>query len=547
MTEREALEKRTEYQYSTVMDYGGRFNSDLHGLGKYDYAAIKAGYGDMVEIFADTSKMDAYIKNTADFYNYPQDTWAFIKDTDFWRYAGVTSSPFGILHHYIGVEQNKNRLTVPWEQVEFEHQMVQNYVRAELDFTYVEVPYRACYDEYRGNLGCYYFDTGVDLGEMIYHSMASLTNYYIFDAFKRERFGFGRYGSASSYFGRILDRYMTQLGHGGQYYALYYHIFKDYSWFVNWKDAPYDGNVMRTSSLVAFQYLSDLLSSPAPGSYAFDADTATYKNISLNVGEANSQLDIPVGAGKFPYTQFMNTGGYYDFEHAIWIGSFWEKMASLSTLTNSTAYFSSDFVAELGHRGATSIGFNTLYQIELTDVLGGIVADEFNKFSGVVENGEFRTRPVIGPESSSQDGIPALANFDSVAPSISDWTMKRYAAWYGLSYLPAGFDPTFTDAMAIHLEGNGSQFDTNSNVIKVSYDDPFSGKTFVAYTNNYTYNDREPFAVGVHMIEKANTLHSAWELATGEEKSLIEAKLKEHTAFLTQMRSLNEVYGTMVY
>jgi hypothetical protein len=49
------------------------------------------------------------------------------------------------------------------------------------------------------------------------------------------------------------------------------------------------------------------------------------------------------------------------------------------------------------------------------------------------------------------------------------------------------------------------------------------------------------------MIEKANTLHSAWELATGEEKSLIEAKLKEHTAFLTQMRSLNEVYGTMVY
>jgi hypothetical protein len=209
MTEREALEKRTEYQYSTVMDYGGRFNSDLHGLGKYDYAAIKAGYGDMVEIFADTSKMDAYIKNTADFYNYPQDTWAFIKDTDFWRYAGVTSSPFGILHHYIGVEQNKNRLTVPWEQVEFEHQMVQNYVRAELDFTYVEVPYRACYDEYRGNLGCYYFDTGVDLGEMIYYSMVSLTNYYIFDAFKRERFGFGRYGSVSSYFGRIFDRYMT--------------------------------------------------------------------------------------------------------------------------------------------------------------------------------------------------------------------------------------------------------------------------------------------------------------------------------------------------
>src|SRR6185369_5277881 len=40
----------SEYQYSTVMDYGSRFNSDVNGLGKYDMAAIRFGYGQLVDV-----------------------------------------------------------------------------------------------------------------------------------------------------------------------------------------------------------------------------------------------------------------------------------------------------------------------------------------------------------------------------------------------------------------------------------------------------------------------------------------------------------------
>ena len=40
-----------EYAYSSIMDYGSRFNSDIRGLGKYDIAAIKFGYGQLVEAF----------------------------------------------------------------------------------------------------------------------------------------------------------------------------------------------------------------------------------------------------------------------------------------------------------------------------------------------------------------------------------------------------------------------------------------------------------------------------------------------------------------
>ena len=40
-----------EYQYSSIMDYGGRWWSDLQGLGKYDRAAILYGYANKVEVW----------------------------------------------------------------------------------------------------------------------------------------------------------------------------------------------------------------------------------------------------------------------------------------------------------------------------------------------------------------------------------------------------------------------------------------------------------------------------------------------------------------
>ena len=42
-----------EYRYTSIMDYGSRFNSDTKGLGRYDYAAIKYLYGGQIEVFKD--------------------------------------------------------------------------------------------------------------------------------------------------------------------------------------------------------------------------------------------------------------------------------------------------------------------------------------------------------------------------------------------------------------------------------------------------------------------------------------------------------------
>ena len=50
-----AEHKLSEYAYASVMDYGARFNSDVHGLGKYDTAAIRFGYGQLIDLIPDAA------------------------------------------------------------------------------------------------------------------------------------------------------------------------------------------------------------------------------------------------------------------------------------------------------------------------------------------------------------------------------------------------------------------------------------------------------------------------------------------------------------
>ena len=57
-----------EYAYSSIMDYGSRFNSDIRGLGKYDVAAIKFGYGQLVEAF--TTPPDWTEHDIRNYYNF---------------------------------------------------------------------------------------------------------------------------------------------------------------------------------------------------------------------------------------------------------------------------------------------------------------------------------------------------------------------------------------------------------------------------------------------------------------------------------------------
>jgi hypothetical protein len=284
------------------MDYGGRVNSDIRGFGKYDYAVIRFGYAQLVDIYADMSRIDRRIENAARITGSSLANYSFYKNTAFWPTRGVGFfHPFNYLGNYIGVEENLNRIPVPWDQVKYQNRMAINNVREYLDLEYVRVPYAYCSDEFRGNMGCYYFDQGIDMGEMGASARAQLEQYYIFDAFKRERLYYAQYGNPMAYYWRIMDRYLRVIGDVGMYYGFYDTLLFRYSWYQSWKDMPLGGRTLEQAARDAFDALTDIIAAPSPGSYVLDPRTGSYRNVSFDANVPGTAFNVPFGIGRFPY------------------------------------------------------------------------------------------------------------------------------------------------------------------------------------------------------------------------------------------------------
>lgn len=539
MTANERAERRTEYQYTSIMDYGARVNSDIKSLGKYDYAAIRFGYGQLVDVYRDTSRLERRVDNAARLTGSTPANYSFYRLSTNWPTRGTGFfHPFNYLSNYIGVEENLNRVPVPYDQVKYQTDMSINDVREYLDMAYIKVPYAYCSDEYRGNMGCYYFDQGIDMGEMAAGATEQLQNYYIFDAFKRERLFYGMYGNPMSYYMRIMDRYMRVLGDVGMYYALYDTLLFRYSWYQSWKDMPLGGRTMEQSAITAYATLKDTIAAPAPGSYAYDPIKGAYTNVSLKPGAPSSEFDVPFGVGRFPFTQYGSDLGYNYYQHPLWFGSFWEKLGALVTLTDSTAYFVDTAVGEQLNIGVgTSIGYNTVFAPDLNNFLSGIVSEQLDFYAGRLTNGKYVPPSISGARFQDRPVEPALNNF----------TLKLYSALFGLAYLPAGFDPQFIDRMAVFVEGEASQYDQGALAAaqEFRFTDPIGGKVYIAYGTNYGDFGEPKVDAAAELVVRAQELADDWQIETDPAiKADLQRRMGETRELLDVLRMLNHTYGT---
>jgi len=539
MTPNERIQKITQYQYTSTMDYGARFNSDVEGLGKYDYAAIKFGYTELHDVYSDTEKLRARIDKLASQTGQTSAYWSFQLNTRQWPNRGTGFwHPFNYLNNYIGVEQNLKRHPVPYEQIRYQRDMVQNDVRELNDIAYIPVNYAFCSDEFRGNMGCYIFDQGVDAGEMAANARMQLEQYYIFDAFKRERMWFGKYGNPMSYYFRIMSRYFPVLSDVGMFYALWDSFLFRYAWYEEWKNMPMGGRMLNTAANEAFGDLRDTVSSPAPGCYV-ENDEGNYTHMTLNLDEeycaSQNGLYVPFGVGRYPHTTFGDAFGHQFFEHPLWFGSFWEKFAALQTLTDNTAYFVDLSVGEQLNIGAgTSLGFNTVFATEMNEFLGGIISGHLPAYAGRVQGGKYVAPSIPG----------RTADDPSVEPSLNNFTLKLWSSVYGLAFLPAGFDPQFIERLAVYVEGEATYTDKQQpGIVKHTFEDPIGGKTYVAFTTNYGLVT-ERVDVAADMVQAAQALADQWETAQGIEKQQLEQQLHEKREMLDVLRNLHQVFGT---
>ncbi len=563
VTAKEQLNRRTEYQYSTVMDYGQKINSDIHSLGKYDYAAIKFGYGEMVEVFHDTTyaqdQLARYAKNTGNSY----ETLSWNMSPGNWGDGMVTSS-LDAPNHWMPPEMNVQRETVPWQFVRNEANDAVKYSRNFADMTYWEVPYKYLSDEWAGVQGCYRFDTGASAEEIVYHAGSAITDYYLFDAFKRDRMWFGVGGSPTSYLARITDRWLTPLGNAGRYYALFNNIYRIYPWFSWFENSTFQMAQLRRASLDAFNRLAAMVTAPAPGSFVLDPVTGEYTNIDYQPGKG--QRDVDLGPGKFPWTTFASQDGYYYYDHPLWIGGFWDKVAAISTMCSSTAMFLNSYVGEqLAYFRGTAIGFNTIYPKQLASLLGGLAAGDVSEIGGSFDE---KTKAYV-PRNFFEANPKKVPR---VQPSVLNHDVRILAALQAIANLPAGFDPEFTDSMALWLKGNGKGYDIGSTMVgssqavidEVEYKDPFGSKTYLATRPNY---DPTRYSPTYRLLQRLNTMTVGcsdgiacaagkctdglacagkyYSSASGTEKAQLESAIRKELEILDYFRKLYGIYGNI--
>jgi hypothetical protein len=491
MTASENDGRIAEHAYSTVMDYGQNFVvTDAAGIGHYDHAAIKMGYGDLVEVFEsveDESEFAwfAFIQNAG----WPVPLtfgWATGGNMSAYTYTEIPSMVGG------DVSALEERSDVPYSSL-----VTQGFLdRSGIDFPSADpsgriaVPYRFCSDEQADlSPGCYRYDSGADAYESVQSVIDSYWNYYIFNNFRRRRIGFNVSGTAS----RIHGRYFEKLQRANQTYALYRGVFQD-----AFGDSPgYDafwtaergmgGYTAAVGS--AYQTLLRVVTAPEPGGYSSDVrgDGTT----ALLPGGREASVDGY--DGRYLETTWDFDAGYFWFDQLERVGYFYDKVLALEVLTDPTTYFlGRDTDADIRRY---QLNFASTFGPSMTRFFGGLLGEDWATIAPRVEGGTVVYPDALEIEEGNMPGTP-------LAPNAS-FSIQLYATVFGMAYISQTYDQQYLNHSRIWVQGGAEEVDIDPSLPLVEYTDPRSGLTYAAVS--YLEGTVE-HGVGAQLINRAQTL-----------------------------------------
>ncbi|MCB9681409.1 MAG: zinc-dependent metalloprotease [Alphaproteobacteria bacterium] len=498
-----------EYQYSSVMDYHGNRNGDWHGLGRWDHAAIKFSYGQLVEVMTDLAATEPLPGIPADD---AVNLVSYFYDSTVYP-APILNAPdggFAELHYtdYPRIADLKARVDVPYAELVPRLPPDDGGVAGFDSFLVVgttvpgvvagglpAAPYRFCSDELAGGAMCARFDEGADPYEIVTSYIRDYKDRYILDNFARERYGFG----FGDYVGGIYGRTFRPLQTWARYYALFHTVLgagfdPDAADYLA-ADRGLGGWTVATQD--TFRFLTEVVTRPEPGRYG---PTVRPDGTAWNGADATrATVDIPVGEGTYYASAWDDDSGYHWFERRSRIGTYWDRMLALQVLTTSSPY---DFVGfdTTSDPRAYALGFDALWSAPLARFLGALVSDDLPEIAPVVDPDGGLTFP--DPTRPSAVWPPAGREADRVEPAAF-WLVRTTAGLFGNALLQEGYDRSYLRRARLFREGSGDAVTPGPGVDVVSYSDPETGLVWKAWRDVV---DGVDVGVGSRMLDEANRL-----------------------------------------
>ncbi len=530
LTENQINGKMTEYQYSSIMDYGMRFNSDIHGTGKYDDAAILFGYT------TGTHKKGEGVKpGYVEVYENPGTARNILR-----RYEDADSLAYGSLLesvHYTTVAQSFPSLDDISKRKLMLYDEVKAARRANAAAAPVEVSYMFCSDEWVDALvSCQLFDAGADPFEIVRHITDNYKNYYVLNHFHRDRAFFW----PDDVFYRMYVRYFQPLTSVYQQWVFAYIYGTD--------DGILD-NYYMFAALGAFNQLADVILTPPSGSYERDGN-GTFKLFSYD-RVPGAELVVPYGKGRPQFSTYDFDSGYHFYDRVHEVGHFWDYLAAMFALTDSEATrlgVDSDADSQ-----TYSIPWYMMFDAELTDLMNSMYVRDANLVGPRVVDGQVESRPVS--LLALDDGAGGVIYFDPFtgkeyadepegAPLDIDasFNQQLYSALYGMAFFTTNYSLDFPDQLKVFRLGSGEVLEPAAGFEVISFDDPIRGHRYATlHETGSTYKTG-----GVLLIEEGQRWADAMLNATDDE-AYGEAYyyLNDVIERANLVRSLYEYFGTV--
>ena len=456
-----------EYQYSTVMDYGNNFVvTDAEGVGHYDRAALKMGYGDMVEVFSNAT-------NGGDV-----NWWNFIQRAG-WpvplKLSAFTGSDLSAYEYTDwpevvgGIEAMQDRADVPYTSLAADPFLATQGIRDGLVDAQgrPSVPYMFCSDE-QADLGpdCYRYDAGADPYETVNSVIDSYWNYYVFNAFRRGRLGF----TTGSYASRIHGRYFNKLKYANQIYSLYRTVFAE----IFGDDPNYDRFWTRPDGMgaytaavgSAFELLTRVVTVPEPGVYS----SGVRGDGSNGMLPGNGRFGVSVSPfdGRALETTWDFDAGYYWFDQLDRAGYYYDKILALQVLVDPrTNFLGRDTAADVRRY---QINFYSSFSPSVTGFMRGLVSSDWSAIAPRAVDTGLAYPSALELANGSMAGTPLDPN--------ASFSIQLYAAVFGMALIPETFDRTYFQKARIWVDDGAESISFNGPT--VDFTDPATGLTYRA-------------------------------------------------------------------
>jgi hypothetical protein len=562
LDDRERRGRLREFQYSSIMDYAGRFNADIQGLGHYDRAAIAFGYGQLVEVFDQAPDEPLVEVREVDEGTFSR---PFTLDTVFRSFRHYTSYP-RILG---GVDGIRSRSLAPYTKRAAElagmasEESLEAQLLGEAPWTRWEVPYRFCSDEYVfGTQTCHAYDMGADSYEIVKDAVDRYWAYYYFNNFQRDQVFFDEWGYLDSMYWRYF---------GFMHNAFQHWIFDQ--WFtaetweflrsdpegngiedLAWTEAVDGGLTSTAAAMEGMRFMQAVLAAPEPGAYWYDPTEGYYWTFAkypypICEGESAwyneawcSDVNIDLGEARYFLSTYDWESGYAFYERIKWVGSFYDKLLALETLTNPDTYFLGVDTSQSVDQWALSMYL--AFPEELHRVFSGIAADRFDLYAGYIDADGKYHRP------DPFDRSPRTLEQQLAGPvdPQTSFTVQLYALWYSMALLNANFDNTFNDYAKIWLAGSGEAIDLEETAEFVEFANPFNGRV---YQTLYPEGQREGLGATL-LLQAQRYLDEYFEVEadpTADPSTLeyMRWRVENATSNIEVTRGLFDLYGLMYF